>query len=506
MPAVKCPVPDCQYETDNLDAVVVVALLTTHVLVHSAPVGAIVSAKIEKVKRPTVASAGSSEDWKYFVSRSKEYIQATKVSGKDLVIQLLECCDEILRRDITRSASGSLVDKSEQEVLAAMRTLAVREKNNMVARVSLHGMTQDRDETVRSFGARIRGQVSVCKFTLQCPGCEHSVDYTEAILRDVLTRGLNDPGIQLDLLGDKNQDMTLEQVFNSLKPRKPVSVLHYAFLIHKALKPPLVLTVEDEMPMLPKTRTNMITTRLNYVVTVEKRDMEKVLHPKPGRKNVLHTYILAKTIMNPYVEAIPVSQKSNKMKKLKVLYSILFVRCNTWVKRPSQPQPFINIVGKVVEDDYKQLGFQYSVVSQQRNTIIPAMADTACQSCLARIKVLHKIGLTKSDLIPVNMQMHAANNKSIVILGAVILGLSGKDQDNHELETRQIVYITDSSDKFFLSKEACITLGIISENFPCIDEIIGSVTDTSSQTNDENRFKTKVDCNCPKRQTPPPYQ
>ncbi|CAC5407194.1 unnamed protein product [Mytilus coruscus] len=95
-------------------------------------------------KSPTVASAGSSEDWTYFVSRWKDYIQETKVSGTDLVIQLLECCDETLRRFITRSAEGLLVGESEQKVL---RTLAVREEKTMVARVSLYGMTQDRDET-----------------------------------------------------------------------------------------------------------------------------------------------------------------------------------------------------------------------------------------------------------------------------------------------------------------------------------------------------------------------
>ena len=80
------------------------------------------------------------------------------------------------------------------------------------------------------------------------------------------------------------------------------------------------------------------------------------------------------------------------------------------------------------------------------------MADTCCQSCLAGIKILHKIGLKQSDLIPVNMKRHAANNKDIVILGAIIVRLSGKDGENRELETIQIVYIIDSSDKFFLCK------------------------------------------------------
>ena len=33
----------------------------------------------------------------------------------------------------------------------------------MVARVALHNMKQGRDEPVRAFGARLRGQASVCR-------------------------------------------------------------------------------------------------------------------------------------------------------------------------------------------------------------------------------------------------------------------------------------------------------------------------------------------------------
>ena len=55
----------------------------------------------------------------------------------------------------------------------------------MVARVTLHNMRQDRDETVRGFGGRFRGQASACKFVITCPGC-NNVNYTEEILRDVL--------------------------------------------------------------------------------------------------------------------------------------------------------------------------------------------------------------------------------------------------------------------------------------------------------------------------------
>ena len=42
----------------------------------------------------------------------------------------------------------------------------------------------------------------------------------QAVLRDVLSRGLDDSEIQLDLLGDKNQEMTLEEVFKFVEAKE----------------------------------------------------------------------------------------------------------------------------------------------------------------------------------------------------------------------------------------------------------------------------------------------
>ena len=87
------------------------------------------------------------------------------------------------------------------------------------------------------------------------------------------------------------------------------------------------------------------------------------------------------------------------------------------------------------------------------NTIwVDAMADMGCQSCLAGSKLIEKLKLSSKDLIPVNMQMHSADNCDIPILGAIILRLSGKDQSGVKRTTRQIIYITDSTDKLFLSR------------------------------------------------------
>ena len=77
--------------TEDLDPAIVAALITAHGATH-APGHA---AKVEKVKRPTiVTAAGSSEEWAYFESRWSEYVDAIKVTGRNKVVQLLECCDE----------------------------------------------------------------------------------------------------------------------------------------------------------------------------------------------------------------------------------------------------------------------------------------------------------------------------------------------------------------------------------------------------------------------------
>ena len=205
MPVVQCPVEGCEYETPDVEPVIAAALITTHATSHRTPCGSTHTARVEKVKTPNVSSAGTTEDWQYFKSRWSDYVKATRLEGTDRIIQLLECCDDQLRKHFTRNAGGTLTTMTEDEVFTAMGRLAIREENTMVARVTLHNMKQDRDEPIRAYGARLRGQASVCKFTHQCTGCETNVDYTEAMIKDVLCRGLEDTKIQMALLGDKNQ-------------------------------------------------------------------------------------------------------------------------------------------------------------------------------------------------------------------------------------------------------------------------------------------------------------
>lgn len=84
MPKIKCPIPDCEYETADLDAAIVASLLTVHSTVYSS--NNVPAAKTEKVKRPSISTAVSSEEWSYFLSIWSKYASATKIDGRDKVV------------------------------------------------------------------------------------------------------------------------------------------------------------------------------------------------------------------------------------------------------------------------------------------------------------------------------------------------------------------------------------------------------------------------------------
>ena len=90
--------------------------------------------------------------------------------------------------------------------------------------------------------------------------------------------------------------------------------------------------------------------------------------------------------------------------------------------------------------------------------------------------------------------MHAANDKPINILGALILRISGIDNNNIITETKQMTYITKDARNFFLSKAACIDLGIISDNFPTV----------SGASSNNAIADDSPPCTCPRRDLPPP--
>ena len=525
--AVECPVDGCTYNTGDVQPVVAAALITAHALNHKAPAEPVLAARVEKVKRPSVSSAGSTEDWLYFESRWSDYVAATRLKGPDCVIQLLECCDEQLRRDLTRNAGGSLAAMSKDEVLIAIRRLAVREESTMVARATLLSMRQDRDEPVRAFVARLRGQAGVCKYVHPCTGCGHANSYMEAILRDVLCRGLVDTDIQTDLLGDPNQDMSLEQALKYVEAKEAGKRSASRLTLPHATEASSSYKAKSKVQSMPQsprdepcaycgtrghgknapTRTRRVECPA-FGTTCDScgkdHHFKKVCRSKPAKGSSLTD------TGGAILHGICAMEASSHKDQVTLDHHIFNKKTGRWSMAQSQPQPYIRVKASTSRQDYEHFGFPLKPVPKV--AFISAMADTGCQSCLAGTNVAKSLGLSNNDLIPVRLRMHSANNQDIHILGAAIMKLSHKDKS-----TRQIVYVTGSTRKMFLSREACADLGIISQGFP--ESTISTLpslhperpytspTPPAQLDNVDSNGPTPAPqptCSCPRRTKPPP--
>lgn len=518
MPKIKCPIESCDYETPDVDPVVAAALITTHATVHQASGGSTTpAARAEKVKRPSVSSAGTTEEWQYFILRWSDYVKATRLDGTDKIIQLLECCDDQLRKDLTRNAGGTLTGMTEEEVLKAMESLAVREENAMVARVTLHNMKQDRDEPVRSYVARLKGQASICKFTQKCTGCGTDVNYTDAMIKDVLCRGLEDTEIQMDLLGDKDQDMSLEKTLRFIEAKEagkrsashlllPQSADVLSSHKKQKRKSPTLLKEQDatcsycgtkghgKNPPTRVRRTECPAFGVKCNHCGREHHFERVCRgKKQTAKDMEHS--------DAVFDMLCGITSTGSVRSATLDHHIFNQTTKEWLRKQSKPQPYIRLRMSINREDYDHFGF--SCRAPQGHCFISAMADTGCQSCLAGFKVVKKLGLSTEDLIPVSLKMRAADNHDINILGATILRLSGRSSTGEERSTRQIVYITNSTDRLFLSREACVDLGIVAPHFPTIEES----NETESVGDPMNAAVTtppQQECHCPKRTKPPP--
>jgi len=538
MPVINCPFPSCEYVTPDVTDQLAATILQIHASgAHvTAPAPRIAhsntAAKVEKVRRPTISTAGSTEEWSYFLTRWQDYVDATSVSGKDLVIQLLECCDEELRKDLTRTNGGSLTNNTEKEVLAAIKNLAVQPENTMVARVALHEMKQDRDEPVRSFGARIRGQAGVCRYSVEYPTCNVEVSYTKHVLRDVLTMGIADPEIQLELLSQANQDMTLEEAFQFVDAKESdkrsavklssQSVDSMRSSYRRQKQEPIRSSQTEKCQYCGKTGRGRNTPskerkkqcpaygqicnhcgRLHHLVSVcRSKAHPKATHPSINTEAAIYDDLTFNAICS-----LNTVRKNSTHKPMLMDHHVYDQIHDCWSRSSSKPQPTITLVASINTIDYTLLGYKLSTPTKSATLL--AITDTGCQSCLASLSLVKKLGLQEEDIIPVTTTMRNANKNRIKIMGAVIVRLKGEISGTGEyLETRQIVYITKETDQFFLSREACTHLGIISTNFPSIGKIEAQTTCSTMTNSTTPEYQPDSaltsNCSCPRRQLPPP--
>ena len=99
--------------------------------------------RAEKVSRPTIKMGSSEDDFIFFKCLFESYKRSCQLTdATDIRDQLLACCETDLRRDLHRYLGTGVDAKSEVELLAEIKKIAVITRSNLVNVVSLMSATQ----------------------------------------------------------------------------------------------------------------------------------------------------------------------------------------------------------------------------------------------------------------------------------------------------------------------------------------------------------------------------
>ena len=162
---------------------------------------------------PPKLHAGSDvQAWDQFTSRW-EIFKSTMNITTGSSMWLFNCLDDELGDAVLQANIGTAPQNmSEQTLLRSIKTLAVKKESKLVHRIKLGRASQPSGVPIRNHLATLKGLARQCEYTIKCTHCRTMVDFSQEVMQDQLIRGLNDPDIVSELLGDVTVNRTLEEV------------------------------------------------------------------------------------------------------------------------------------------------------------------------------------------------------------------------------------------------------------------------------------------------------
>ena len=553
MPKISCPIADCTWESDDLD-VSWAAVANQQLQMHdrnahsqnSTPVPSVSQVKSKlKIDPPRINVGASPEEWDSFKRQWAMYKQGTLLDTTQIATALFYCCSNDLRQDIMCDIRSDIANLPEKDLLAEIKRLAVKEENILVHRMKLGKMTQTPGTGIRTFLANLRGQAALCQFTAKCKeeGCSHIFDYSNEIIKDNLIRGISDPEILSDLLGDTKCDRTLEEVVQFIaqkeqgKATRSVVGDSAGFIHH----PPRSSRKSSEGPQAqinPQNeqqgkcwacagpshgQKNDRTTRArkcpawaatcgkckimgHYTKCCSKcstcgawghRDGSSRFCKQPTPGNGRHRraenrnfQLEDEASFTEYTDQLVVIHEEARHQAVGH-----HIHHGKWINRPSKPHPVVMAKLTPQPEEHAHFGSK-TPTGELRPTTIPMIADSGCQSSIIPLDTALSMGYKMGDIMPVKLSMRGAIREDLGVEGGIILDISVEDEDGNTRTCKQLTYLSRKMSKAFLCREALEQLGIISPDFPSIK------SDHAANISSEPLSKS---CTCPKRgeDTPP---
>ena len=347
-------------------------------------------------------------------------------------------------------------------------------------------MTQTPGTSIRTFLAALRGQAALCSYTAPCKvnGCLHSYDFSDVIILDNLVRGMADPEIMSDLLGDSKTDRTLDETVLFIAQKEQGKATQSAVGHHIGLKavtmPPLVNKRSDKSSNMKHTcwacggkshsQRNDRAARANqcpaWTSTCQKcsvkghytsccgkcsscnqwghRDSNsRFCHMGKPSLNTSQGHNKPQSLKNHLVsnaEEAPDDEVFDQLCGASILQCLgskleapttppveHHIFNGEWVTRRSEPHPTIDVTITPSPEDHRILGFPISETCRPKPFISTMIADSGCQSCVLPITMAYRMGLSDTDIFPVRTNMQGASGEDLHICGGMVADISTFD-------------------------------------------------------------------------------
>ena len=220
MVVVSCTIDTCEFKTQVVGDQTGSILLSHYIATEHSnanQVSSNIQDRAQRPQRPIITTELTPQQWSNIIRYWKIYKKEARLNTTNIITQLITCCDEELRNQLF-NAHSEIEEKEEEEVIKAIRELAVKSESVIVAQVNHVKCRQGRDEPVRKWFSRLKGQASVCDYTITfktTDGMEHTKSYEDNVLRQIIAANMDDSDIQTDLLSILNsskKSMTADEM------------------------------------------------------------------------------------------------------------------------------------------------------------------------------------------------------------------------------------------------------------------------------------------------------
>ena len=564
-PPLECSDPGCEYSTPagcpTWD--LMVNLLTQHTqTVHG---GTTVtgpnsqSSKLEKLPRPTFGLQMTEAQWEFTRIQWENYIGQSQVSVATKLSQLQAACSDALRQRVFDT--GLYGDLTTPELfLSKMEELAVIKVHKSVHLRNLWRMSQQSDEPIRAYVARLTSTADMCAMSVQC-ACGQNVSYRDNVIQQLIIHGMRDNEIRVRVLSrntngelttlkklvdyiqaeeagkNESEDLTAEdyQVSGIRKQssyqKERNKCTHCGNQRHSKQNGP-----EDRRKHCKA--YGVICSKCNKrghyqsvcqqklkLVPSPRAEVQQVASDNPPIAEISNVSSFF-TITTPTDDYIPsnVKELEGVVQQIKMtgegpvttvplphhVHNVI----SGWSQTQPRQSPTIMAQFSLDRKGYAELNLPLPKFSAGhspgRTNLTTSVCDSGAQLTVIPHTMLAQMRIKPNSIFPVQTKVQGVANSPLVVDGGILVLVTAKNESTGALRvTRQLAYVSTAVKVPYLSFDACIDLGLMQPNFPDIDyysdsphAMLNQISPTQCSNSGVPTLNESV-CSCPPRELPP---